>query len=238
VSDIHPTMSDKPRRRKAAPAPVTPAGADPSLAMLFGTDPNGDPSLNIPGVMQYLQGTYQQARAANEGRYAEQRKVLDQGYDAAEQFLSGAGTTQKQDNQVMFDQQLGGQQQSLTDRGLYNSTLLDVLTTRNREALARANNAVDQNVAQARAGLAERRAGAVSGAISDRMDEYPQVDQYLGLVQQASAEKAAERARQQDRADRQQEYQQYLDEPVAYQDSWNGSMVRTRRGAWKPAPSA
>lgn len=224
----------KPKKPKAQPMqPFDPA--NPSLASIYSTNPDGDPEVNIPGVMQYLDAMSKQARAANETRYAQQIATLNDNFGQADQVLNGMGATAKADNTRAFADAEGSFTQDAVGRGIYNTSLLDALKLRNREGLARANLAVDESVADRRSGLLERRGQAVAGAIERRVDEGPDTGSYLALVGQAQAEKAAQRERKQENERMDRDYERYLDEPVTYFDSWRGSSVRTRRGDIRPA---
>lgn len=223
----------KPKAQAAPMQPIDPA--NPSLASIYGTNADGDPEVNISGVMQYLDAMSKQARAANETRYAEQIATLNDNFGQADQVLNGMGTTAKADNARAFGDAEGDFTQDAITRGTFNTSLLDALKLRNREGLARANLAVDESVADRRSGLLERKGQAVAGAIESRIDEGPDTAAYLGLVGQAQAEKAAQRQRKQEQERMDREYQDYLDEPVQYIDTWRGSQVRTRRGDIRPA---
>lgn len=126
----------------------------------------GQPGAAAPGqpdyaaIIKLLQGQTDAANQANEGRY--------------NQLLGNAanfGKTALQQNQASTQQQLAAGQQSLVNRGLGNSTVVD--TTR-RGILSDSNartNAIQENVA-----------GMKNNIIEARTDQAPDLSLYASLL--------------------------------------------------------
>lgn len=195
-------MGRKPNKSKAKKAPAAPtAPADPNdiynfdVSSLFGKDGQGLDTIDTGGVMKYLGGLQNAARAANEKRYTEGLDTIKSGYGSAMDIYGGAGDQAVKDIGMQFAEQGAQTDQSLLTRGLYNTTILDALKNRNTEASARAQAAARESFAAGKAGIAERGANATAGFIAGRTDEYPDVGPYATLIGQNSQQRAASQAR-------------------------------------------
>lgn len=104
----------------------------------------GVPDFNA--LMKMYQDQQGAANTANESRY---RGILG--------VLQNQGATSKQDIQRTGAEERGGITQSMIDRGLYSSSVMDSLKNRSFEAQNRASSAVDESVADRTAGVMERR---------------------------------------------------------------------------------
>lgn len=84
------------------------------------------------------------------------------GYDAAEQALTGYGQFSESEAKREGQSREAQAGLSTAQRGLYNSTILDAMTRREREATDRNVADVRERVAGMRTGLLERRAGGAT----------------------------------------------------------------------------
>ena len=91
---------------------------------------------------------------------------FNQGYDKAEQALTGYGDYSISEFKREGKSREAQATQNAVGRGLYNSTVLDAMQRREREATDRNVAGVQESVAGMRTGLLERRAGAGTDLLS------------------------------------------------------------------------
>ena len=96
------------------------------------------------------------------------------GYGAARGDLARAGSTAKSDILGQQKQQLGGAAQSLTSRGLYNTTALEGAQRGIHADTSRALASVDESVGNLLSGLRQNQTSAQLGATSALASFYPQ----------------------------------------------------------------
>lgn len=132
---------------------------------MMGGGGGGGAGINLQSIADKLTGQFAQANQANEARY---NKLLG----LAQQY----GQTQRRQNQQLTQQQQASAQQSLTNRGLGNSTIVDSV----QQGVARAGQDrqmdIDQRVAEQQSGIIERRT-----------DQGPDLSMYLQLLTRLGA---------------------------------------------------
>lgn len=164
----------RPRPAAPAPSPLTgqpTAPAEPT----FNNPAYGAPNATGPyaGAINSFQEAQNRANAANETRY--------QGTLAT---LEGQGQSAKTDIARGGQQERGGITQDAINRGLYSTSVLDSLKGESYGREARQSAAVDESVANQRAGVMERRT-----------DQGPDAGFYANLIsQQAAGEAGSQRS--------------------------------------------
>lgn len=133
-----------------------------------GSAPTGlapDQYQSLQMIGQTLGQNFDAARAANEARY---QKLLE----LADQF----GATQQRQTNELYDQRQAQNLQNLIGAGLGNSTVLSSNAIGIDNARANALADINQQVAQQKAGIIERRT-----------DEYPNLSMFASLLQNPGA---------------------------------------------------
>jgi hypothetical protein len=94
-----------------------------------------------------------QARAANEARYGQILKLHQKNIDDVNKYQASVSNQQRQDIQGLYGQQSADMQQSMRDRGLYNTSVVNSLQAglKDRESaeLRRQSDQMIQNRLQA-----------------------------------------------------------------------------------------
>lgn len=115
-------------------------------------------AFNIADVIKQVQTKYDAANAANELRY---KQIVGTSDPATGAFTGGLlenlGNTQRSDNAIRYTQARAGADQSLISRGLGNTTIRDSVQRGLLSDESRAAGAITESVANARAGVVERR---------------------------------------------------------------------------------
>lgn len=159
--------------------------------------PGGGFDLNA--LLKQMQGQYDASNKAGLEQYQHlmdavngvQGSVLGAGglYDQAGNALTNMGTTARSRIAENTIKQKGVSDQDLQGRGLYNTTIASSVNRGIESDAERANQAVDEQVGQARAGLATQRAGAtmdigrlMADSILSRRNEGPDASMYANLI--------------------------------------------------------
>lgn len=188
----------KKKKKGASYADMMPAAAQsaagnvsPSLASLYG----GNGELNIPGVLSYLDTSFNSARNANEARFGEAKGIADKSRTEALGYLDNYGASAKSDIDRNLQNDLGGIESDSINRGLYGTTILDTGRTLAKESAGRQRAAVDENANRLRADVSSRGYSDLINLIAGREDPYPQTGDYLGLIGQATSLRSEREAR-------------------------------------------
>lgn len=147
---------------------------------------------------EYKAGT-DKANAANEARYQQALKVRYNLRDYVRNLYQGAGDTALSDAEAQSNRTRAGRHQSLLDRGLYNTTVLDSENRAEDASLARTKGAIREGVA----GQKAQSDMYLTGSIADTMERKQDVGPNAGLFQwsvtneanRAAAEAAAKAKR-------------------------------------------
>lgn len=123
------------------------------------------PQFDFAALMKQYQDQQAAANSANESRY---QGILG--------TLRGQGQASKLDVQRAGAEERGGIEQSMINRGLYSSTVMDALKNRSRESEGRQSAAIDESVADRTAGVMERRT-----------DQGPNLGLFASLLQNAAS---------------------------------------------------
>lgn len=103
--------------------------------------------LGLDAALLYSILGSREANAATEKDYKETQGILYRNRDNSRQLLEGAGRTALQDEQRGAARQQALTGSSLMDRGLYNTTVYDALSNRNREQSSRRTEEINRNTA-------------------------------------------------------------------------------------------
>ena len=205
--------------------------------------PTALPQTKTDSVINQAEKERQEAKAANEARYKELLANIDQqiplvdkqydrytqqlnktrgniesGYASALGLLDNYGQTATSDLARKYKSAGAVDSQSLIDRGLYNSTVLDSMKRRRSESQGREKLAIDESVNTAKTGLTERKTAALGdldqqwasttlnrlqtqqalqqakrNIIEGRQDNGPDLSLIAQLVQQQEAAKQAKK---------------------------------------------
>jgi hypothetical protein len=145
--------------------------------------PQSAPQVQQANLSTAYQAAYNQARAANEARYADMMRGYEALRGEAERAFSGAGEQERADINQAWREQAAAGQQGLVSSGLAGTTVAPTLAmgyerqrqaelARSRERTTQARYAAISGVEQARLSAMERRT-----------DEYPDMNQYVQLQQ-------------------------------------------------------
>lgn len=125
---------------------------------------NSDRYRQALGQSHTLEGLLGQQYGVAGGYLQNALKSINTGYSGARASLGTAGQTAKTDILRQGDQQLAGAQQSLTSRGLYNTTAFDAASRGIHADTSRAFSTVDENIASMLANLQVGEGQAQAGA--------------------------------------------------------------------------
>ena len=103
--------------------------------------------LGLDAALLYSILGSREANAATEKDYKETQGILYRNRDNSRQLLEGAGRTALQDEKRGAARQQALTGSSLMDRGLYNTTVYDALSNRNREQSSRRTEEINRNTA-------------------------------------------------------------------------------------------
>lgn len=157
---------------------------------------------DLSALMSGIQGQFDAANKANLERYQNllagvenTRRQVSGIYDQALAGLEGAGTAARGRIAENMTRSLGMADQDLISRGLGNTTVRSNVQRGIRSDAERANQEVDERVAQQRAGLLAQRAGMeadlgrfAADATLSRVDEVPDLGAYTSLISAMASE--------------------------------------------------
>lgn len=137
---------------------------------------------DIQGLLAYLSSEQARSNQANEQRYGEARGLVQGGTAGALAQMDTFGRTAKEDINRTADERIGQGTNDAINRGLYNSSYLDAMKSRQNEARDRGLRDVDERVAANRAGIIERGASQEAGIVERRTDAAPTLGQFAPLI--------------------------------------------------------
>ena len=140
-------------------------------------------ALTPEGLYGEYQKNYEEAKAANEARYAE----LQQGYAGLEAEMMGLteGQGQSARNRIAEGQEslVGQGMQDLVTSGLYGTSLQQGVRTGAARVAGEQNLALDESLAQQKLGILGNVRGNALGMVERREDTYPDMNMLLQLAQ-------------------------------------------------------
>lgn len=163
----------------------------PGVSSLFGRDGRFD----VAGIGRYLDDAQGRAREANELRYRQQLGILEGAREESMGALDRYGTDSKERIDRSMKDELGNYDADAINRGVYNMGFSSTDKGRIREDYNRQKAAVDERAALLRSGVNDRYADQTLNVVGSRVDEYPNADPYLSVIQREAMLRAEESAR-------------------------------------------
>lgn len=197
-----------PPKRRMAPPPMPkpktysdyldPRGKPKPPAPRFSDylDKDGRPNLEVIG--NGVQTQFDNANQANEDRYNQSLGLARQSREESLGYLDKYGTDAKDQIDRNLKRTVGGIDQSAIDRGIYNISTVDDQKRLERESAGRLSAAVDERANLHRADVSSRGYSEELGIIGSRVDQGPNVDSYMNMIQREAALRAEESKRNQD----------------------------------------
>jgi hypothetical protein len=136
--------------------------------------------LDLPAILERVQGQQDEANAANQGRLDEIRGILENPAALAE--LDRLGEASIAEQELRGVNRKGALDADLVTRGLFNSTVAQSLGRGIDFDTDRQINLIREGVMDRRAGILERRDAALAGVLERVQDTGPDVQSYLGLA--------------------------------------------------------
>lgn len=140
-------------------------------------------AFDINQFLQMYQQQQDKANAANEKRYQDILGTIGSGRKEEMGLLEGMGTASK--NKAFLDtrENIGGDTQSLIDRGLFNTTVLDSMKRNRQTDLQNTYQSIDESTRSAKANAVRGYTEMLSGAQERRTDQGPNLGMLAQLLQ-------------------------------------------------------
>lgn len=129
-----------------------------------------------------MQGSYDQARAANESRYADIIGRYDSMRDQNLGYIDGIGEQRGRDIDEQFDRLGARQQQDLVSRGLNNTTIKQTTERGVADERSQAQNRLAVDLNRERMGVNTDATMGRLGVMERRDDNYPDPNQMIQLL--------------------------------------------------------
>lgn len=141
-------------------------------------------------IITSLNQAQEDTRKANESRYTELLDLLKSRTTGAASLLDSSGSTAERQARQRYDEENAQSQQSLIDRGLYGSSVLEATRGANLSRLGDELGGIREQTDRAKVGAYLSTTGDTAGAMERRTDAYPDMGPYIDLIRQQSQAQA------------------------------------------------
>lgn len=127
---------------------------------------------------------YNEAKTANESRYADILSGYDERYNTAAKTLEGMGDAEKKVLASNFNRVRASASQGLINSGLYSSTIVPSVMTSIGKQESESLGSLNENLRQQRLSIQAALSGDKLKFMENREDTYPSLELYLQQLQQ------------------------------------------------------
>ncbi|MBN1457691.1 MAG: hypothetical protein JW912_07560 [Sedimentisphaerales bacterium] len=144
--------------------------------------PMGRAEANIASLKAEYEKAFNEAKQANEQRYAEILGGFDTLYDDTMSGLEGMGDQARKDIGISYDKAYSQSLQGLVNAGMANSTIVPSVALGNARRRSDAINSLNETLRREKLGYMNSITGDKLSFMERREDSYPDANMYASLI--------------------------------------------------------